>query len=96
MRRISSDQILKAASLYAQFVANGLLVVGIERALVFAPDVPVESDRERRMLAAQGDGLLDRVPCHHQARARHDAVRMGVDDASVDACGSAAIIGIED
>src|SRR6185312_4266071 len=55
-------------------------------------DVQAEPERGWRL----GRTLLGRGPAHHQARARHDAAQVRLEDAAIDAGRAAEVVGVDD
>src|SRR5205823_7726719 len=79
-----------------EFVLAGLQVLRVKLALVFAPDIPVQADREIRVGLAQFDRFIQRPAGDHEAGAGKYTLLMAIDDAAVDAVRSAEIVGVED
>src|SRR4051794_35983024 len=72
------------------------MVPHAEFALVLAPHVEVQSDGERRIIAAHGDCLARGTARYHEARRGDHAIPVTVDDTSIDAVGGSKIVSIED
>src|SRR5439155_25398739 len=77
-------------------LADGGQVAQVELALVLAPDVPVQADGQRRVVAAHGDRLGHGPACDHEAGAGDDAAGVALQDAAVDAGGGAEVVRVDD
>src|SRR5262249_520352 len=76
-------------------VFAGLEVLRVELTLVFAPDIPVQTDREVRIFLAQLDRFVERTAGDHEARAGEHALLVTIHDATIDTMRSAEIVGVE-
>src|SRR2546429_2361259 len=96
VRGRAAHDAMKFIELAEEFVLAGLQVLRIELALVFAPDIPVQADREIRVLLAQLNCFIQCAAGDHEAGAGEHTLGVAIDDATIDAMRSAKIIGVED
>src|SRR5207248_5505401 len=85
VRGRAAHQAMKFIELAQEFVLAGLQVLRVKLALVFAPDIPVQADREIRVGLAQFDRFIQRPAGDHEAGAGKYTLLMAIDDAAIDA-----------
>src|SRR5437773_8796345 len=96
VRWSAAHQAMKFIELAEEFVLARLQVLRVELALVFAPHIPVQTDRKVRIGFAQLDRFVQRAPGDHEAGAGEHTLGVTIDDAAIDAMRSAEIIGVDD
>src|SRR5260370_36769784 len=91
----SAEQTVELFQLSAELIANLLCVAEIELTLIFSPNVPMQADGKRRVIAAYGHGLVRGSPGHHKACAGDDAMGMAVQNAPIHAPAGPGLIRID-
>ena len=87
---------VEVVELAQDFSADGMLGAYVERPLVLAPHVPVQTDRQTGVVARHRRRLRTLATGHHEAGAGDDAVLVGLDHTTVDTCGRPEVVGVED
>src|SRR5262249_13366550 len=95
MGRHAAHQAVELLHLSAEFAAHGWDISDIELVFSFAPDVPMQSHRQPRIIAADGHCFMHSTSCHHETGARDYPTSMTFQDATVQTSRCPKIVGID-
>src|SRR5205823_4594401 len=96
VRGSAAHHAMKFIELAEEFVLAGLKILRVELALVLAPDIPVQADREIRICFAQLDRFAQRAAGDHEAGAGEHTLRVAIDNAAIDATRGTEVVGVDD
>src|SRR5262249_43763021 len=95
MGRHTAHQAVELLYLAAEFAAHGRDITDIELAFSFAPDIPMQSYRQPRIITADSHRFMHSTPCHHETGARDHSTSMTFQDATIQTPRCSKIVGID-